>query len=99
MTLLEQERNMDIVIKVYKLDRRLKSGEKLIIKETYTGITESDSRDKIEAWYSSYPEPKYRIEHHPATKIVKNLLSGKDIEIAYDTPRCCDPSSELYWSC
>jgi hypothetical protein len=31
-------------------------------------------------------------------KIVKSLMSGKDVEIAKDTPRCCDPSSELYWS-
>ena len=36
---------------------------------------------------------------YQAPKItVKNLMSGKDVEIAYDTPRSCDPSSELYWS-
>jgi hypothetical protein len=26
------------------------------------------------------------------------LMTGQDIEIAHDTPRSCDPSSELYWS-
>ncbi len=31
-------------------------------------------------------------------KTVKNLMSGAEIEIPADTPRCCDPSSELYWS-
>jgi hypothetical protein len=31
-------------------------------------------------------------------KKVKNLMSGVEIEIAADTPRCCDPSSELYWT-
>jgi hypothetical protein len=31
-------------------------------------------------------------------KTVKNLMSGIDIEIPVDTPRSCDPSSELYWS-
>lgn len=31
-------------------------------------------------------------------KKVKNLMSGVEIEIPADTPRCCDPSSELYWS-
>lgn len=31
-------------------------------------------------------------------KKVTNLMSGKEIEIASNTPRCCDPSSELYWS-
>jgi hypothetical protein len=31
-------------------------------------------------------------------KKVKNLMSGIEIEIAEDTPLCCDPSSETYWS-
>lgn len=29
---------------------------------------------------------------------VRSLMSGKEIEIAADTPLCCDPSSETYWS-
>lgn len=32
------------------------------------------------------------------TRRVRNLMTGKEIEIASNTPRCCDPSSELYWS-
>ena len=32
------------------------------------------------------------------TKVVKNLMTGQDVEIAYNTPRSCDPSTELYWS-
>ncbi len=31
-------------------------------------------------------------------KKVRNLMTGKEIEIADDTPLCCDPSSETYWS-
>jgi len=31
-------------------------------------------------------------------KTVRNLLSGKELEIESDTPLCCDPSSETYWS-
>jgi len=31
-------------------------------------------------------------------KTVTNLMSGKPIEIPADTPLCCDPSSETYWS-
>lgn len=31
-------------------------------------------------------------------KTVKNLMSGKEIEIPVGTPLCCDPSSETYWS-
>jgi len=32
------------------------------------------------------------------TMTVKNLMSGDVVEIDVNTPRCCDPSSELYWS-
>ena len=32
------------------------------------------------------------------TKKVRNLMSGEEVEISVDTPRCCDPSSETYWS-
>ena len=31
-------------------------------------------------------------------KTVTNLMTGKEIQIAENTPRACDPSSELYWS-
>ena len=31
-------------------------------------------------------------------KTVRNLMSGKDVVIDSDTPLCCDPSSETYWS-
>jgi hypothetical protein len=38
------------------------------------------------------------VDDEPATKTVRNLMTGKEIEIAVDTPYCCDPSSETYWS-
>jgi hypothetical protein len=31
-------------------------------------------------------------------KKVINLMSGKEIEIDSNTPHCCDPSTETYWS-
>lgn len=31
-------------------------------------------------------------------KTVKNLMSGKEIDIPVNTPLVCDPSSEAYWS-
>jgi hypothetical protein len=31
-------------------------------------------------------------------KTVKNYITGEKVVIPADTPRCCDPSSELYWS-
>ena len=32
-------------------------------------------------------------------RVVKNLMSGEDVIIPVNTPSCCDPSTELYWSC
>jgi hypothetical protein len=29
---------------------------------------------------------------------VKNLMSGRPVEIDADTPWCCNPASETYWS-
>lgn len=45
----------------------------------------------------------YASEDNYQTKVVKmkrvtSLMSGQEIEIPSNTPRCCDPSSELYWS-
>lgn len=32
------------------------------------------------------------------TKVVQSLMTGKDVTIDINTPLCCDPSSETYWS-
>jgi hypothetical protein len=34
----------------------------------------------------------------PGFKWVKNLMTDKWIQIETNTPLCCDPSSETYWS-
>lgn len=34
----------------------------------------------------------------PKMKKVKSLMTGEEIEIRVDTPFCCDPSTETYWS-
>ena len=42
--------------------------------------------------------PAFGPEKPVPMKTVKNLMSGLEIQIAVDTPLCCDPSSETYWS-
>lgn len=32
------------------------------------------------------------------TRRVKNLQSGAEVELPVNTPRCLDPSTELYWT-
>jgi hypothetical protein len=36
---------------------------------------------------------------HKTMKTVTNMMTGFDTEISIMTPRSCNPSSELYWSC
>jgi len=31
-------------------------------------------------------------------RLVRNLITGAEVELAQNTPRSCDPSSELYWT-
>ena len=32
------------------------------------------------------------------TRTVTNLMTGRTVEIDVNTPHCCDPSTETYWS-
>ena len=89
----------DYTMYIYKRDLRCKSGERLFSTTVWTGRTEEGMRRECNEIYDLYPATKgYRFEYYPTTKRVTNLMSGVEIEIPYDTPRACDPSSELYWT-
>ena len=53
--------------------------------------------EKIKAEIASL-ESQLKALEKPKTKKVKNLMSGETIEIDADTPHCCDPSTETFWS-
>ncbi len=48
--------------------------------------------------YNWVEESWFLLKYPVGTKVVKNLMTGKDMVIAEDTPYCCDPSQERYWS-
>ena len=84
---------------IYKVDRRTKTGERLFSTTVWEGREEAAMQREVEELYlHHYPRAQFRMEFAPTTKWVKNLMSGEMVEIAYDTPLCCDPSSETYWS-
>ena len=84
---------------IYKRDARCKTGERLFSTTVYTGRDDNGMRREVAELFPLYrPEDGWRFEWTPAYKTVRNLMSGKDIQIPHDTPRSCDPSSELYWS-
>lgn len=43
-------------------------------------------------------EQEYYYKNIVWRKKVKSLMTGEEVEIDSNTPRCCDPSSETYWS-
>jgi hypothetical protein len=89
----------DYTVYVYKLDRRYRSGERAISTTVFENRTEAEMRTVGEGLYILFPATRgYRFEYHATMKTVKSLMTGKEVEIDRDTPHCCDPSSETYWS-
>ena len=84
---------------IYRKDRRCKTGERLVSTTVWQHRDAAEMHREVrELQYQLYPVDRYRIEFVPTMKTVKNLMTGVEVEIPHDTPRACDPSSELYWS-
>jgi hypothetical protein len=84
---------------IWKLDRRTKTGERLFSTTVWPDRDEATIQREVNELHGDfYPRKQFRIEFCPTTKMVKNLMTGELVEIPHDTPRSCDPSSELYWS-
>jgi hypothetical protein len=93
------ENTMTHTLYIWKQDQRYKTGERLFSTTVWTDRDAASMlREIAELHLHHYPREQFRIEAVPTTKTVKNLMTGKDIEIAHDTPHCCDPSTETYWS-
>jgi hypothetical protein len=89
----------DYTMYIYKADRRCKTGERLFSTTVWTGRDEAGMRRESNELYDLYPATKgWRFEYHPTKVTVKNLMTGKDVEIDRDTPWSCNPASETYWS-
>ena len=89
----------DYTLYIYKADKRCKSGERLFSTTVWADRDEDVLRREIAELFDLYlPSDGFRFEWTPTMKTVVNLMSGKEIQIPHNTPRSCDPSSELYWS-
>ena len=56
------------------------------------------NRNAGKSVYNFVEESWFILKYPVGTKVVKNLMNGKDVVIAEDTPWCCNPASETYWS-
>ena len=90
----------DHTMYIYKADRRTKSGERLVSTSVWRNRDAAEMHREVrELQYELYPVSKgYRIEFLPTMVTVKNLMTGADVQIDRDTPWCCNPASESFWS-
>jgi len=89
----------DWTMYIWKADRRTKRGERLVSTTVWQARTQEAMDNEVQGLAWLYPAGQgYRFECVPSMKTVTNLMTGKAIQIPHDTPRSCDPSSELYWS-
>jgi hypothetical protein len=88
----------DFTLYTYKADKRKKSGERLVSTRVLTNVTEKDMAVIVSASTTMLESEGYRFEFAPAMMTVKSLMTGQDVQIPTDTPWCCNPASETYWS-
>lgn len=88
----------DYTMYIYKTDRRTKTGERLFSTTVWANRDEASMRRECNELYDLYPATKgWRFEYHPSKVTVKNLMTGKPVQIDRDTPWSCNPASETFW--
>lgn len=89
----------DYTIRIFKLDKRTKSGEKFVKDYDYKDMDKKWMEEEIADLTSKlYPKNKYRLELHETYVERKNLMTGATYKERFDTPYCCSPAGELYWT-
>ena len=82
-------------LEVYRRDRRTRRGERQVLKRDY----EVDNMTMFEHTVRhTWPASQFRTEIHETYVTRTNLMTGRQYEERYDTPRACSPASETYWS-
>lgn len=83
-------------VEIYKKDKRVKVGERLVSKKDYDTDNLSMLEHTVKHTYRASQGFRYEIHETYVTR--KNMMGGAEYQERYDTPRYCSPSSEAYWS-
>jgi hypothetical protein len=81
-------------LEVYKADRRIKEGRRLVEKKDFDPVT----LDYINSVVEVLKFRGFIVELHETFVTKTNLMGGKEFTERYDTPHFCSPASESYWS-
>ena len=95
-------------MRIYKADKRLTKvskygsrnqvGWRCVGTYEFTGRDEAGMQREVQELKHLYPEPQFKFECNPTYVTRTNMMTGKEYQERYDTPRFCSPSSEAYWS-
>lgn len=88
---------MNYSIEIYKSDKRLKAGKKLVeVVEI-----EVENREEAVAFAENKMDgkgDKFSYEIHETYRMVRNIMSGRMVKEHYKTPYSCSVASESYFS-
>jgi hypothetical protein len=88
-------------LNVYKADRRVKTGERVVRSYEYPSYTETAIQNEVKHLQAQLYKPAdgWRLEFEPLTVLVKSLMTGELVMIDYRLRGTgCDPSMERYWT-
>ena len=81
-------------VEIYKADRRVKAGKRLVEKRDFDPVT----RDYINTVVEKLQTKGITVKLFETFVTKKNLMGGREFTERYDTPYYCSPASESYWS-
>ncbi len=84
----------EYTLEIYKSDRRVKGGYRLIEKKDFAPTT----KDAIDSIADGLMERGFLVKIFETYVTKTNLMGGAKFTERYDTPYYCSPSSESYWS-
>lgn len=82
---------MTCTVKIYKQDRRTKSGYRFVRSAAH-----GDAAKAKIVYQEHYPAPRWKIE--VIEMVTKKTIFGTTYTEPSDTPACCSPATETYWS-
>lgn len=86
---------MQYTVEIYRKDRRMRTGKRLIRKIDMVANTTEDIMNQLKV---QYPLTTNEIVIHETFVQRRNLMTGDLVEERYDTPYGCSVASEAYWS-
>jgi hypothetical protein len=87
--------NTKLIVKSYKTEHGANIGKTAKVKRD---IRQACRISNMKVGEYAVVSKEFYDANIRTTKVVRSFMTGTEIEIDINTPLCCDPSSETYWS-